>query len=493
MTERATLIASLTREADVDRLEGLVDGADLLELRADLIGEVAAERLRQSFDGRLVYTSRSAAEGGAADLEPAERRRRLTAAARRFDLVDLEAERDLEPELLDAVPAEKRIVSWHGRLAEAPELGTRLDRMSRVGAALYKLVPRVDSTAQALWPLELLVETGRRDVVAFASGEAGSWSRLLAPRLGAPWIYASAGAVPAAEGQMSIATLERDYGLPELLPVRRLFGVVGRPVAHSLSPRLHNGLYRRLGIEALYLPFHVEEFGRFWLDLVEGADLGRFGMPLSGLRVTAPYKAIALAVAGASSPLAARIMAANTLVLRRGVWEAESTDPEGVVRPLAAKGVRLDGIDAAVVGVGGAGAAAAVGLEQAGARVCLANRTAERARQTGARLGMAAMALDELDPGRFDLVVNATPLGRTPGDPLPFEVGRMTSGAAVVDMVYVGGGETPLVEAARSSGLVVVDGREVLLHQAFPQFESMTGRQVPVSEARALLGLEPTA
>lgn len=493
MSERAILIASLTRQLESEELEALAGRADLLELRADLAGDVTAEQLRARFPGRLLYTLRSIAEGGAAESDAAERHRRLAAAARDFDLVDLEAARDLGGDLLDAIPPEKRLLSWHGWLTDQPELRSRLEQMSSVDATIYKLVPRVASTAQAAWPLDLLVDVDRRDVVAFASGEVGSWSRLVAPRLGAPWVYAAVGRQPAAEGQLSLDALRRDYGLPELPPVRRLFGIVGRPVAHSLSPRLHNGLYRRLGIEALYLPFHVEEFGRFWLDLVEGDDLDGWGMPLAGLSVTAPHKAIALAVAGASSPLAARIGAANTLVRRRGVWEAESTDPEGVVRPLDERGVQLEGSEAAVVGVGGAGMAAAVGLEQRGARVCLVNRTAERARQAAQRLDMPAISLSEFDAGRFDLVVNATPLGREPSDPLPFDVARMSSGGAVVDMVYGEGRETRLVERSRARGLVVVDGREVLLAQAFHQFHAMTGREAPSADARAILGMESKA
>lgn len=490
MNDRATLIASLTAPPEPAELEALAGQADGIELRADLTGDIPAGRLRDAFPGRLLYTLRSREEGGECDLEPAARAERLAVASDGFDLVDLEAERDLDDDLLARVEPARRLISWHGPLPHQPDLEARLGRMTAVDAAWYKLVPEVSSAAQALWPLDLLLTSSRRDVIAFAAGEGGSWSRLLAPRLGAPLVFAATGGRPAGRGQISLATLRRDYGLPALGAVRRLYGVVGRPVAHSLSPRLHNGLYRQLGVEALYLPFHVEEFGTFWLDLVEGEDLDRLELPLGGLSVTAPFKAIALAVAGASSPLAERVGAANTLVRRRGVWEAEATDGEGVVLPLRAQGVALEGVEAAIVGAGGAGRAAAVGLEQAGARVCLVNRTADRARQAGRRLGMPAMALAELDPGRFDLIVNATPVGRDPADEPPFDVGRLGAAAVVVDMVYAEGRTTALIEAAQRRGLVTVDGREVLLHQAFRQFRLMTGREVPADEARRLLGLE---
>src|SRR4030095_3950665 len=125
----------------------------------------------------------------------------------------------------------------------------------------------------------------------------------------------------------------------DLPPASVLAGLAGNPVGHSLSPRLHNAAYRALGLPRLYLPFHVESFGDFWLEVVESGSLDVLGLPLTGLSVTAPFKEAALAMAGASSPLAERVQSANTLLLNDGVWEAETTDPEGVVQTLLARGI----------------------------------------------------------------------------------------------------------------------------------------------------------
>ncbi|MBV8201934.1 MAG: hypothetical protein JOZ15_15045, partial [Acidobacteria bacterium] len=387
-------------------------------------------------------------------------------------------------------------------------------------------------------------------------GDAGTWTRLVAPRLGAPIVYGAASdaaGVAGAPGQPSIRTLREDFGLPELRPAEVLFGVVGNPVAHSLSPRLHNGAYRELGIPALYLPFQTDSFGDFWLEVVEEGVLETVGLPIRGLSITAPFKAAALAVAGAESPLAGLIGGANTLVLRDGVWEAESTDPAGVVEPLRERGIEIAGRRAAVVGAGGAGRAAAIGLARAGAQVTLFNRSPERGEKAPADLDLACLPLGELDPGGFELLVNATPLGRAGGgaaagqgrqgtgqarvagtpvqrgqqgheaqrgqqgqghegqqwgqqaalgqgaphgpsaaaEPLPFPVDGLRPGAVVIDLVYrrEEEGPTPLLAAARSSGAVTVDGREVLLGQARGQFRMMTGRDLPGDLARRLLGL----
>ena len=209
---------------------------------------------------------------------------------------------------------------------------------------------------------------------------------------------------------------------------------------------------------------------------------------MAGLSVTAPFKEVAFAVAGAASPLANRLEAVNTLVRRRGVWEGESTDVEGVVEALRGCGVDPRGQRAAVLGVGGAGRAAALGLALAGARVALVNRGVERGRDVADVYGLEFEPLADFDPSQFDLVVHATPLGRSPEDALPFAVDRLGPSATVVDLVY-GEEATRLVAAATACGARAIDGREVLLRQAVPQFRAMTGHELPLELGRRTLGL----
>jgi 3-dehydroquinate dehydratase / shikimate dehydrogenase len=543
----ASLIATLTTPLTPKLAAGL-DGAEWLEVRADVLGDVDPEPLRRLFPGKLLYTLRSRAEGGFFEGSPERRKRRLLEAAARYDRVDLEGARDLAPELLTAVPRELRLISWHGPASDVDALEACFARMATAEAALYKLVPWAVQPGEALAPLMLLHKLQRGDVVAFAGGDAGTWTRLVAPRLGAPIVFGAAGDAPGAPGQPSIRTLCEDFGLPALPPVATLFGVVGNPVAHSLSPRLHNGAYRELGIPALYLPFQTDAFGDFWLEVVEEGVLDTLGLPIHGLSITAPFKAAALAVAGAESPLAGLVGGANTLVLRQGVWEAESTDAEGVVEPLHERGIEVDGRRAAVVGAGGAGRAAAVGLSRAGAKVTIFNRNAERGARAAEELGMEYRGLGELagalGAGELEMVVNATPVGRggmglgaevsaksghaqetsqgrrgegaparrgekaargeqilrgeqaqegerAVDEALPFPVDGLRAGTVVIDLVYrrAEEGPTPLLAAAAARGAVTIDGREVLLGQARGQFRLMTGRELPGELARQLLGL----
>lgn len=502
--ERALLVASLTEApaADGRDLEALGKVADWLEVRADLVGDLDPDWLRQHFPGKLLYTLRSVFEGGTFEGSRESRLRRIGEAGPRFDSVDLEGDRDLVPELLARIPAGRRIVSWHGAPIALPALQSRLAHLSSVPAAIYKLVPGAASAGDELAPLQLLAGSPRRDVVAFASGDGGFWTRILAPHLGAPVVYGSAGARAAAPGQPTVEQLRRDYGLPELPRIRHLFGLVGRPALQSLSPRLHNAAYRALGIPALYVPFDVEQFGDFWLEIVESEAIAGFGLTLGGLSITTPHKEVAFAVAGATSPLSERLQAVNTLTPRRGVWEGESTDAEGVVEALRASGVEPRGRRVVVVGCGGAGRAAALGLAVAGAQVVLANRGPERGRAAARALGLPFVPLADLADSRaetattgapadgFEVYVHATPLGRREGDEPPLPLARLAPGAVLVDLVY-GESPTPLVEAARRRGLRAIDGREVLLYQAIPQFRSMTGYDLPVELSRQALGLGP--
>lgn len=501
---RARLIASLTRPPEPGDAARLPVGVGWVELRADRAGEPdpeTASKLARDLAGRgggLVYTLRSRAEGGDGPDDAGRRAERLLRAAAAgsgggplYAQIDLEADRDLHPEVLDALAAERRILSWHGPATATAELEERIETMTATPAALYKLVTAAVQPGEELPPLLALAAARRGDVIAFATGESGLWTRLVAPRLGAPVVYgAFPGGAAAAPGQPGIDLLITDYGLPELPPAHALYGVVGRPVTHSLSPRLHNRAYRELGIPALYVAFHAEHFGDFWLEVVESGRLTGLGLPLAGLSVTAPYKEIAQAVAGAPSPRTHAVGAANTLVERDGVWEAESTDPEGVVLPIRRLGVELAGAPVAVLGAGGAGRSAVVGLTEAGARVTLFNRSEERGEKAARELGVEFRPLADFRPGEYAVVVHATSLGRDPADPLPFDPTALRPDAVVVDLVYATG-PTPLLAAVQAAGRRAVDGREVLLFQALEQFRMMTGRELPAGLARDALGLPP--
>jgi 3-dehydroquinate dehydratase/shikimate dehydrogenase len=205
------------------------------------------------------------AEGGFAGA-PAERRARLLAAAARYDLVDLECERDLEPELLASLPAARQLISRHGGAATAAELRARCDRMTATAARLYRLAVPARAAADGLVPLELLRSLRRPDLTAFATGPAGSWTRLLASRLGAPVVFGRVEericprrpTAPSASRGRSTTTACR--------PPPCAGCTASSATDPAPSPRLHNAAYRRLRLPALYPPFQTESLAASWRD-----------------------------------------------------------------------------------------------------------------------------------------------------------------------------------------------------------------------------------
>ena len=269
----------------------------------------------------------------------------------------------------------------------------------------------------------------------------------------------------------------------------RLAAVIGWPVSHSLSPRLHGYWLQRYRIDGAYVPLAVAPE-----DLVAVLrDLPRMGFV--GANVTLPHKESALAAVGEVEALAQRVGAVNTIVVteERGLV-GRNTDVYGFLENLkaGAPGWRADRGPAVVIGAGGAARAVAVALAEAGApEVRIANRTAARAQELAAALGAAALPVPWQErAGALDgaaLVVNATVLGMTGAPPLDLDLGLLPREALVTDIVY-SPLETPLLAAAAARGNAVVDGLGMLLHQARPGFAAWFGVEPEVTpELRAFV------
>lgn len=475
----ADVVATVTRpDQDLSQVPAAVTH---LEVRADLTGDLDLARVRRHFAGRLVYSLRSVWHGGAcADPPPTRRARLAAAAAAGYHLVDLEASHDLVPEVLDQVPADRRRISWHGNPLDLTLLHAQFSCMADVPARMYLLAPSVATATEAVTPLRLLAQLRRADVTAFGVGPAGTWSRLLAPWFGAPVVFGRLSPDHRA-GLPTVDQLLTDYPFPALPRVRRLYGIVGRSVATSLSPRLHNLAYHGRDLPALFLPFQVPDraafLTRFWPGIATG--LRHLDLPLGGLTVTAPLKEVALAKADSASPTARAAGAANALIHRHGRWRAETTDASAVVALLRRAQVPLDRRRAAVIGCGGAGRAAAIGLLACGAEVVLVNRSSDRGRLAADLIGLPFVPLEHFAPEGFSVLVHATPVSAE----LPLDISRLAGDAVILDLVY-GPGRTALVTAAQSRGLLTIDGWDALSTEVAHQFRLMTGRMMKEEPCR---------
>ena len=260
----------------------------------------------------------------------------------------------------------------------------------------------------------------------------------------------------------------------------RAAGVIGDPVRHSLSPRLHNAAYRALGLDWVYVAFEVPDGAtKHALDAMRA-------LGLAGLSVTMPHKTAAAAACDELTADAEILHSVNTVTLAADDrLIGDSTDGEGFLRSLLDAGHDPAGATVLVLGAGGAARAVALALARTGARVIVCARRLEAA-DAAARLvrGDTAPWSDRAAvAGAAAVVVNATPVGMG-GDDLPLPLDALHEGHLVVDLVYHPL-ETALLQGARARGATVIDGLGMLVHQAALQVERWTGRAPPVPALRA--------
>lgn len=251
----------------------------------------------------------------------------------------------------------------------------------------------------------------------------------------------------------------------------RLAGVIGWPVAHSRSPRLHGYWLEKLGIDGAYVPLAVrpEDFSTAVRGLVAAG--------FRGLNVTIPHKEAAYALCDTVDDSARRAGAVNMLLFAEGKIAGSNTDGYGFIANLRAHGVDPASGSALVLGAGGAGRAVAAALQDSGARVTVTNRRRDRADALAIALpGAAVIDWSARADALADhaLVVNTTALGMQGHEALDLDLSHAQAGLAVADIVYVPL-ETDLLAAARRAGLIAVEGLGMLLHQARPAFHAWFG------------------
>lgn len=267
----------------------------------------------------------------------------------------------------------------------------------------------------------------------------------------------------------------------------RLFGVIGHPIGHSLSPVMHAAAIKALRLDALYAPFEVPPASlRPMLKALVLAGV-------EGLNVTVPLKEAVPRLMDRLDPSASAAGAVNTIVIRNRRTIGYNTDGVGFVRALKELGWRPGPTRAVLLGAGGAARAAALELTRAsGSRLTIANRHAERARRLARwvsrqrpRAQVRVAALNRVSLDDADLLINATTVGMRPGDAALIRPQALRRGVLVYDLVY--NRSTPLVEAARRRGCVAANGLSMLLYQGAESFRLWFHRAPPIAAMRTAL------
>ena len=468
MSQICVTVTGRTME-EIRRRRDSVAGADLVEIRLDGVDRPDAAG---AIEGRLrpvIVTCRPRWEGGAFDGSEEERRRILTEAiAVGAEFVDVELRAEFAADVIRLRRGHGVIASLHIFDGPVTDVAERVQCLRSTGAEVVKFAMQVDALTDTLPLFEIAARTGAeaegQQHLLIAMGPRGAHTRVLAARLKNRWTYCGDGAAP---GQIPIGRMVTEFHYRRITPDSDLYAVAGSPIAHSLSPAMHNAGFGNAGRNAAYLA----------LDARDAEDFVTFarGMRIRGASITAPLKVSMMQHADECDALTREVGAMNTLSIHGDRWIGTNTDVAGFLAPLKGR-MALRGARVAVLGAGGASRAVAVAMKHEGAAVTICGRRRREAKAVAAIVGVRTGAFPP-PAGSWDVLVNATACGSRPGDPSPMEGVRL-DGEIVFDLVY-SPAETPLIAQARTAGCWTIGGIEMLVAQAERQFETWTGAAPP--------------
>ncbi len=477
-------------------------GAEMLELRVDYLknlnvdlvkGLVLAAKGSRDRKVPIIVTCRDVRQGGAISYPDQLRIDVLTAALKAgAEIIDFEYEKFLFSEnqerirrALSQAPKARLILSAHNFEAKFSNI-VKLHRHIQTlnPAAIPKLVYKANHINDCFEAFDLLHKTGGERIV-FCMGEDGLVSRIIAKKLGSFVTWASIDEKTAtAPGQLTIGQLKKLYRFDSIKADAKLFGVIAEPVGHSMSPAIHNRCFAEKKLNNLYLPLLVRG-GRVEFDLFMNGIVLRKWLGFRGFSVTIPHKRNALDFVrenqGRIEPLAEKIGAVNTIVIGpNDSLYAYNTDYAAALDAITSKlkttRAKLAGLNVAVIGAGGVARAIAAGLNDAGAKITIYNRTVERGKGLAAEFGCEFAPLEDLANLDAKLVINCTSIGMHPdAKTTPLSKKYIKKDMAVFDTVY-NPPQTLLLKHAKEKKARTIDGLTMFINQAAAQFKLFTGK-----------------
>jgi 3-dehydroquinate dehydratase/shikimate dehydrogenase len=457
--------------AELRQRRDAVADADLIELRLDTVNDPSVAAALAGRRTPVVVTCRPVWEGGRFTGSEEERRRILgDALALGAEYVDVEWRARFD-DLISQTGGRRIVLSAHDFHGVPIDLLARVHAMRSTGAEVIKIAATLGSLRDAITLLDLGAQSGRQGAFAFIGmGDFGLATRILAGRFGSVWTYAGA---MRELGQLSAATLLKDYHFRNITDSTAIYGIVGGSVAHSVSPAMHNAAFRASRHDAVYLPFPA----------VSAEDFATFGRAIGirGASVTVPHKVAMFDYVDEVDAVARRVGAINTISVRGGRWVGANTDASGFLEPLRER-LSLNGLRVSVIGAGGAARAVLVALASSG---CAARVHARNRPQAEDVAVLTPVNVGPWPPeaGSWDLLVNCTPVGMYPkADATPIAREQLT-GRYVYDLVY-NPSITRLLREAAEMGCETIGGLEMLVAQAHEQFQTWTGTRPPTGVMR---------
>jgi 3-dehydroquinate dehydratase/shikimate dehydrogenase len=474
-------------------------GADLVELRLDTFHAEAWDLLRR-LTLPVICTCRTESEGGQSTASDEDRIALLAQVAPRSAYIDLELDtakkHPLSPNTFPHL-----IFSSHDFQGRPEKLNNILVKLNESAADIAKIVWTARTIRDNLEAFEIL-QHQQKPTIAVCMGEAGLISRVLAKKFNAFLTFASLDASSGtAPGQISVTDMKRLYRWDAIQSDTKVYGVVGHPIGHSMSPAIHNAAFDCVGHNGVYLPLLVnpgyESFKAFMESFVPFK-----GLDLSGLSVTIPHKENALRYLKEKGeevePLAEQIGAVNTIVIDNGKMRGFNTDYAAILdcitNRLKITREDLANYRIAVIGAGGTGRTAVAALAAYGATVVIYNRTREKADALAAEFNgrtgkVVSASIEKLCDSCCQIYINTTSIGMHPHvDQSPMEDAAANLGPDVLvfDAVY-NPMRTKLIEQAEAAGAKTIGGIEMFVRQAGGQFSAWTQKDAPLDLMREVV------
>jgi 3-dehydroquinate dehydratase / shikimate dehydrogenase len=388
--------------------------------------------------------------------------------------IEMETFRELPEGFLRAYPVPRRILLSIHDFERTPNLPQKILVAKHGLADAVKIAAQAKTIADSVRLLKLTRRS--RNFVAVPMGDVGLPARILALREGSALAYAPV-EVATAPGQVTLAEMLDLYRAHQLTRRTRVYGVIGNPVGHSLSPLMHNTAFAARKIDAIYLPFLVNDLRDFLKAVPE--------FEIRGFSVTIPHKQSILRYLNECDALAAEIGAVNTVVVRRdGSLFGCNTDYVGILRALEKK-LKLAGSRVLIFGAGGAARAAAFALAESGARVGICARRESAARELARSVGGEAVPRRALQSESFDAILNATPVGMLRHTEISPLAARELNCRVVMDLINRR--QTQLLKLAARKRLATVSGVEMFVPQGVAQWEIWMQKHAPEAAMRRVI------
>ena len=464
----------------LDNLKALADNkdyVDICELRLDLLSpsEVAkAADFPSMVDIPVILTLRRVSDGGKCTLQEKARRSLLIDTMKNggFSYVDIEDDvKKSDVEEAAHSLGMKVIRSYHDFEGVPADIFSRVHSLASRGD-VAKIAVTPHNTADVMTLFRINEELKDVPKIIIGMGEWGVATRILYKKMGSILTFGSNGKA-VAPGMISARELKLLYRADQLNDNTGIYGIVGNPVMHSLSPQIHNPGFHKIHYNAVYVPFLSESI-RSFLTLAEM-------LRMRGFSVTVPFKVDVVKYLGNITREVKQIGSCNTVVRVPNMWKGTNTDYYGFIHPIE-KEIDDDRIKSAlVIGAGGAAKAIVWALKMRNVKVMIVNRTKSKADELARLYGVGSDSLDNISlyEGKVDLVVQATNMGLHPYEDVnPAENFHFSGKEIAYDIVYKPK-YTKFLLAAEKAGCSLKFGWDMLMEQGKLQFESFTGYHYP--------------